>query len=44
MLMRMERMALAEDDTPILGASIRIPVQLDSSILWDRYVNTICSC
>jgi hypothetical protein len=31
---RMERMASAEDDTPILGASIGIPVQRDSSILW----------
>jgi hypothetical protein len=27
MLRRMERMSLAEDDTPILGASIGIPVQ-----------------
>jgi hypothetical protein len=44
MLRRMERMASAEDDTPILGASIGIPVQRDSSILWDRYVSTICSC
>jgi hypothetical protein len=44
MLRRMERMALAEDNTPILGASIGIPVQRVSSILWDRYVSTICSC
>jgi hypothetical protein len=44
MLRRMERMSTAEDDTPILGASIGIPVQRVPPILWDRYVSTICSC
>jgi hypothetical protein len=32
-------MVSAEDDTPILGAPIRVLVQLDSTILWiDMYI------
>jgi hypothetical protein len=35
----MRRMVSAEDDTPILGAPIRVLVHLDSPILWiDMYI------
>jgi hypothetical protein len=35
----MRRMVSAEDDTPILGAPIRVLVHLDSPILWiDMYM------